>query len=127
MEDNMDEDLKLFIHTFESMPELWSSTDPNYMKKNKRMEALNKLLPLYKKIKPNAEISDVRKKINTLRSNFRKELKKIESSKRSGCGTEDIYTPSSWVFYALQFLDKIEQPFETHSSIDVENEEEEQV
>ncbi|XP_055622402.1 uncharacterized protein LOC129765969 [Toxorhynchites rutilus septentrionalis] len=55
-------------------------------------------------------VCDVKRKINTLRSNYRKELKRIEDSKRSGTGADDVYSPSSWVFHALQFLSKFEQP-----------------
>ncbi|XP_017475153.1 PREDICTED: uncharacterized protein LOC108365598, partial [Rhagoletis zephyria] len=54
--------------------------------------------------------SDVRKKINSLRPNYRKELKKIIDSKRSGAGTEDVYIPKSWTFNALHFLNKNEKP-----------------
>jgi len=48
-------------------------------------------------IKPEASIDDVKKKINTLRSNFRKELKNF-MTKRSGAGADNIYQPSSWLF-----------------------------
>lgn len=92
------------------MPELWNPTSPNYINKTKRNTALDKLLEVYKKIKPTANRVDVRRKINTLRTNYRKELKKILSSKRSGSGTDEVYKPTSYVFYALQFLDKFEQP-----------------
>ena len=54
-------------------------------------------------------MKDVRKKINSLRSNYRKELKKILSSKRSGASA-DVYSPSSRVFYSMKFLDRFEQP-----------------
>lgn len=102
--------LRQFIELYETLPELWDPTNPLYMKKNKRNLALDKLLVIFNKMKPNATRDDVRKKINTLRSNYRKELKKMLALKRSGSGTEDIYEPSSWVFYALQFLKKIEAP-----------------
>jgi hypothetical protein len=36
-------------------------------------------------------VQDVKKKINALRMNFRKEKIKIERSERSGAGTDDIY------------------------------------
>ncbi|KAK5649984.1 hypothetical protein RI129_001013 [Pyrocoelia pectoralis] len=80
------------------------------MNKTKKNAGLKKLLQVYEIIKPGATIADVRRKINTLRSNYRKELKKIVNSKRSGAGADEVYVPSSWVFHALKFLHKCEQP-----------------
>jgi hypothetical protein len=43
------------------------------------------IIVVYKLIKPEATIDDVKKKKNnTIRSNFRKELKKVHDSKRNG-------------------------------------------
>jgi len=53
---------------------------------------LDKLLIIFTKMKSNATRNDVRKKINSLRSNYRKELKKILSSKHSGTGINDVET-----------------------------------
>lgn len=50
------------------------------------------------------------KKVDSLRSNFRKELKKIKESKRSGAGTENVYIPKLWYFEKLQFLLDQETP-----------------
>ncbi|KAG5871353.1 hypothetical protein JTB14_019750 [Gonioctena quinquepunctata] len=105
-----EEFLRNFIETYESLPELWNSSLDIYINKTKRNAALNKMLVIYKKLKPEAKLPDVRRKINTLRSNYRKELKKIDTSKRSEIGTDEVYQPSSWVSYALQFLHKWEQP-----------------
>lgn len=65
---------------------------------------------LFKEIKPDATIKDVIAKINSLKSNYRKELKKITHSKRSGAGAQNIYNPKSWVFHMLNFLNKNEKP-----------------
>ncbi|PNF19355.1 hypothetical protein B7P43_G06719, partial [Cryptotermes secundus] len=40
--------------------------------------------------------SSKRKKINSLRSCFRKELKRVKNSQKSGNGTDDNFTPSLW-------------------------------
>ncbi|XP_073964241.1 uncharacterized protein [Choristoneura fumiferana] len=101
---------KEFILAFESLPELWDKTHTFYINKYKRNDALRKLLNIYIKIKPGATIEDVKKKINVLRSNYRRELKKIISSRRSGSSTYDLYRPKSWTFEYLKFLDKFEQP-----------------
>jgi len=61
--------LKTFILLYEQLPELWNSASPSYSNKYKRNEALAKLLVIYKEIKADAKVVDVRKKINTLRTN----------------------------------------------------------
>ena len=104
--------LQLFISKYEGLPILWNPTDPNYKNKTERNAALLKLLSIYQECKPGATIADVRRKINTLRCNFRKELKRIEESKRSSAEADDVYSPSSWVFHALKFINKYEQPVE---------------
>nr|XP_023020622.1 uncharacterized protein LOC111509164 [Leptinotarsa decemlineata] len=111
-----EEILRNFIETYESLPELWNSSLDIYKNKTKRNAALKKLLVIYKKLKPEAKLPDVRRKINTLRSNYRKELKKIVTSKRSRNGTDEVYKPSSWVFYALEFLCTWKQPVNASTS-----------
>ncbi|CAG4941337.1 unnamed protein product [Parnassius apollo] len=71
-----------------------------------------------KEVDPSADISKVQKKINNLRTVFRKELKKVESSRASGSGTDNIYVPKLW-YYEKLFLKDQEQPYgATSSSID---------
>ncbi|XP_014294784.1 uncharacterized protein [Halyomorpha halys] len=101
---NSEDCLRRFISTYESLPELWNRNDSNYMNKWKKRKSLEKLLAIYREIKPHAVIKDVTKKLNTLRSNFRRELNKIKSSLSDGCERESAYKPCSWVFYALSFL-----------------------
>ena len=47
---------------------------------------------------------NVKKKFNSLRTNFRKELKKMRYSKKSGAGTDEIYDPTLWYFNEMSFL-----------------------
>ena len=102
-EKNINSVLKRFILLYEQLPELWNSASPSYSNKYKRNEALAKLLVIYKEIKRDAKVADVRKKINTLRSNCRRELNRIKASKRSGSGTDEVYKPSSWCFTHSNF------------------------
>ncbi|KAL0870104.1 hypothetical protein ABMA27_006260 [Loxostege sticticalis] len=109
--------LKKFISKMESLPVLWDSTCPDYSNTKKRQKAMGQLVVIYRQIKPSAKLDDVRKKINSLRSNYRKELRKIENSKLSAESEEDVYKPSSWVFYAMQFLNStMSQPGTASSS-----------
>ncbi|KAF5295545.1 hypothetical protein FQR65_LT10408 [Abscondita terminalis] len=52
----------------------------------------------------NMEKQAVEQKIKNLQSQFSKELKKIKHSKKSGTGTEDVYTSKWFAFESLKFL-----------------------
>lgn len=62
-----------------------------------------------------------KKKINTLRSNYRRELKKVLARKKSGAGVEDIYVPSVWYFEDLDFLRDHEIQIRGTSTMDDED------
>jgi len=71
------------------------------VKKNLAYEHLTTKL---KEIDPDANKEKGVKKINSLRSCFRKELKTVNDSKTSGAGADDTYIPSLWYFQELLFL-----------------------
>jgi len=91
------ESLLKFIEEYELLPELWNPTHSMYLKKTLRNSALDRLLPFLRKVNAKFdERENVKKKINSLRTNYRKELKKISASKKSGRSTDEIYVPSSF-------------------------------
>ncbi|XP_013101146.2 uncharacterized protein LOC106082932 [Stomoxys calcitrans] len=97
--------LKVFIQTYHNLPILWDTTLRDYTNRDKRAEAYQQLVPIYKYLKRDANLQDVKKKINTLRTNYRKELKIIESARRQGT----TYQPRCWTFYELDFLRNAEK------------------
>lgn len=56
-------------------------------------------------LEPDADRNSVIKKINSLRSSYRKEKKKITDSLKSGSGAEDIYNTTLWYYDLFKFLD----------------------
>ncbi|XP_023942156.2 uncharacterized protein LOC112048733 [Bicyclus anynana] len=97
---------KQFILKYESLPQLWDTSDIRYSNRFERYWALEQLLPIYQKLKPYATVEDIKKKINSLRSNYRRELKKYIASARSGGNS--LYYPKVWYFPYLSFLRKLE-------------------
>ena len=63
---------------------------------------------------------DIKKKIHTLRTQYRSELKLYNSSK-SGSAAEDIYIPKLWCFNDLQFLNDGVSLRPSTSSLNVQN------
>ncbi|XP_026761210.1 uncharacterized protein LOC113520146 [Galleria mellonella] len=95
---------KKFIYVYKNLPILWDSKHPQYSNKYQRHEALQTLLQVYKLIKPAATVNDVRMKINTLRSNYRRELKKVILSRALNDSSTNVYKPKTWSFELLSFL-----------------------
>ncbi|KAG8335677.1 hypothetical protein J6590_062499 [Homalodisca vitripennis] len=82
-----------------------------------------------KEVEPLAKKDCVIKKINNMRSSFRKEVKKIKESMKTGSGAYEVYKPKLWYFESLRFLNDQETPRQSISNIDnhdSENEDENQ-
>ncbi|KAM3960168.1 uncharacterized protein ACR2FA_005799 [Aphomia sociella] len=115
---------KKFICAYRNLPILWNTKHPDYSYKHKRKVALHQLLGVYKLTKPTATIFDVRMKINTLRSNYRRELKRVVLSKATADSPLDIYKPKSWSFELLNFLNAdIEYSGGTNDNDECDNQE----
>lgn len=99
-----------FIHMYREYPCLWKVKSKEYSDRVKKNLAYEHLTTKLKEIDPDANKEKVVKKINSLRSCFRKELKKVNDSKTSGAGADDTYTPSLWYFQELLFLTDQEVP-----------------
>lgn len=111
-----------FIAEYRNLPELWNTNCPKYSNRNAKSLAYEKLLQLFNKYDATATRESVVKKMNSLRTNFRKELKKVNDSKRSGVATENVYIPTLWYFNDLLFLTDQETPDSTRSTIVEEQE-----
>lgn len=116
-EHNEREVLKTFISVYRQNPILWNTSLKEYSDRDKKNKCYKQLVEIYQKIKKRATIEDVKKKINSLRTNYRKELKKIKDSQRTGSSTDDIYEPTSWIFWELQFLNDVEKLDNTRSTV----------
>ncbi|XP_036338297.1 uncharacterized protein LOC118748100 [Rhagoletis pomonella] len=97
--------LRAFIHTYRDLPVLWDTSLRDYTNRDKRAEAYEQLVPIYRYLKRDANVEDVKKKINTLRTNYRKELKVVESARRNGT----VHHPRCWTFHELDFLRNTEK------------------
>ncbi|XP_050689340.1 uncharacterized protein LOC126981810 isoform X2 [Eriocheir sinensis] len=83
---------------------LWQVENKYYKHKRVRSTILNAVAKeLSDSMKCVVTPDDLMKKWHTLRSQFRREVKALKESQKSGAGTE-VYTPKLWCFNALTFL-----------------------
>ncbi|KAF2896696.1 hypothetical protein ILUMI_09477 [Ignelater luminosus] len=71
-----------------------------------------------KTVRPHTSIAEIKSKFQSLKTNFLTEYKKVESSKTTGTGEDDVYIPTLWYFDKLQFLLDHSVPRRTEDSID---------
>ncbi|CAG9790338.1 unnamed protein product [Diatraea saccharalis] len=57
-------------------------------------EAESSAQDIFECVEPEATKDTVKKKINSLRTCYRKEMKKVDASTKSGAATDDIYEPT---------------------------------
>ena len=95
---------------YREYPCLWKVKSKGYSDRVKKNLACEHLTTKLKEIDPYVNKEKFVKKINSLRSCFIKELKKVNDSKTSGAGADDTYTPSLWYFQELLFLTDQEVP-----------------
>jgi len=99
-----------FIEAYRLLPELWDTENRHYSNRVKKAAAYDNLIEKMKVLEPYASQESAVKKINNLRSTFRKEFKKVNNSKRSGTSVNDLYIPSQWYYNELLFLVDQETP-----------------
>lgn len=110
--------LTSFIDKYRQLPCLWNIKSKNYSNRKEKAKAYETLINYCKTVDQNASIDTVKKKINNIRSAFRKEHKKVLKSKRSGSSTEEIYEPTLWYYKLLLFTASQEEPRQSVSNED---------
>ncbi|XP_026819049.1 uncharacterized protein LOC113558324 [Rhopalosiphum maidis] len=111
-----------FINIYRSEDCLWKIKSKAYHDRCKKDAAYKLLVEKLKEIDSSATRSEVVKKINNLSSSYRKEIKKVKESTRSGSGADDVYQPKLWYFNMLSFFDDQDTPRNSHSNIESDDE-----
>lgn len=93
-----------FIELYKSHPCLWLIKSKEYSDRHLKTAAYDQLVEKLKEVDPQSNREAVAKKINCIRSCYRKERKKVVSSELSG--VEDVYVSRLWYYNLLNFLDK---------------------
>lgn len=95
------------IETAKNYPCLWITKHKYYKHRTNRASALHNISNTLKPLLPGGcSVDIIRKKWQIIRIIYRRELKKLRLSTKSGCGADVIYTPKLWYFKDLRFLDE---------------------
>ncbi|KAK4886062.1 hypothetical protein RN001_002333 [Aquatica leii] len=113
-----------FIELYRSFPCLWKIKSKEYSDRNVKSQAYEIMIEKMQEFDPEADRETVVKKINTLRTAYRRELKKKVDSERSGVGGDEVYVPHLWYFDILNFIRDQEISRKTQTNVEDENESE---
>jgi len=102
-------DLLVFMETYQSLPELCDLENINYSNQFKKAAAYDVLVEKFKVIEPHANREAVTKKMNNLRSSFRKELRRVEESKKSGSSVDSVYVFTYTLVHFFCFSSEFQQ------------------
>ncbi|KAH8293334.1 hypothetical protein KR018_005466 [Drosophila ironensis] len=86
-----------FISCYRHFTALWDSTNSEYLSKRRKEPGYQELLKILRRINSESTVQDVKRKINSLRCCYRREIKKVQASHNS-------YQPRLWWFHLMDFL-----------------------
>ncbi|XP_061402538.1 uncharacterized protein LOC133338377 [Musca vetustissima] len=105
-----------FIDLYKSLPELWRRSSDEYSNRHLKNTAYEVLLEKYKEIDASANVYTVKRKINNIRTCFRRELSRVKRSEQMALSPKDVYVPRLWYYKNLEFLkDEEEEIYSTTS------------
>lgn len=95
-----------FIELYKSLPALWKVKSECYRNRELKNQGYQVMIEKLKELEPDACRELVKKKINALRTNYRRELKKLRNYRHNNDGDECV--PSLWYFKEIDFLRETE-------------------
>lgn len=101
-----------FFRLYRSMPELWLTNSKEYRNRKLKAASYDRLLQHMRQADPASNIHMLKRKINNLRTSYRRELRKVLESKslsrsaegEAAAAEQDEYVPTLWYYSELDFL-----------------------
>ena len=91
-----------FIEEYRLREPLWNMLLPDYHNRTVRNQLTEELLMVaFQLWQPEATKTEMMSKLNTLKTTYRTERKKVVSSEKSGTGVDDLYNPTWYCYSAL--------------------------
>ncbi|XP_037726850.1 uncharacterized protein LOC119557914 isoform X2 [Drosophila subpulchrella] len=86
-----------FISCYRHFTALWDSSSPDYLSKQKKEPGYQELLKILRRVNGGCSVQDVKRKINSIRCCYRREIKKVQASTVG-------YKPRLWWYHLMDFL-----------------------
>ena len=103
------EHVLMLINMYRDYPALWNTKNPEYRDKRSKNALIDEIVVALEPSVPGLTSDDVKKKIHTLRTQYRKEIRDIETmQQKAGAGVEIEYQPRFWCFDEMDFLHNVD-------------------
>lgn len=107
-----------FLEAYEQYPCLWNNKLSDYKDRNKRDEALRRIVRIMSDSVSNFDVNSAKAKIRSIRNAYTLEHNKVLKSHKTGSSTNDLYTPTlGWYSVADRFLNAIVETRETKNTL----------
>ncbi|KAL4711233.1 hypothetical protein ACJJTC_019074 [Scirpophaga incertulas] len=98
------------LELYKDFPCLWDLSHKDYANRDARNQAYLIMLNVFKKNDSAATLKTLKTKLDNMRTSYKRERKKVEASKTSGAGNDEVHLPSLWYYEHLSFLDEKTTP-----------------
>ena len=92
------------IDLYKEEPCLWNVKTVEYRNRDRKATALQKIAEHMNKSGWSFSEDELRKKIDTLRNQYRRERRNLQQTKKSGAAADNVYVPRLWCYDALSFF-----------------------
>ena len=106
------------IDLYREEPCLWNVKTVEYRDRDRKATSLQRIAEPMNNGGWSFSAEDVKKKIDTLRNQHRRERRQLQKSVKSGTGADDVYIPRLWCYDALSFLNDGDDPRPSVTNID---------
>jgi hypothetical protein len=94
-----EDDTYKFVGLYCDYEFLWNIGSANYKNKHMRQRAIEVIMQAMKH--EEFGVTEVKQKINNIRSTYNQEVQKIQKSRASGISPDDVYKPTVKWFYVM--------------------------
>ena len=102
------------IDLYREEPCLWNTTTVEYRNRHRKATALQIIAKHMNNSGCSFSGEEVRKQIDTLRNQYRREQRHLQQSVKSGAAADDVDMPCPWCYDALSFLNDGDDPRPDH-------------
>ncbi|KAF2364780.1 MADF domain [Trinorchestia longiramus] len=97
---------RMFIRLYEKHPCLWKLKSETYKDRSAKSRAYKDIIEQMSSVVPGISVPIIKRKINTLRGQFRREVRLMLASRETALTSDELYHPKLWCYKDLLFLNE---------------------
>ncbi|KAF5308389.1 hypothetical protein FQR65_LT06209 [Abscondita terminalis] len=98
------------IEVYRDRPHMWDKKNKQYFNRDMRQQTFEMMFEIFREFQQDIDLSHFKKKFENMRTSYARELKKVNASKQTGTGSDDVYKPSLWYYKLFDFFEETSEP-----------------